>query len=654
MACYSTSSNSEVSTDSNCSSSCLENVKILSEQNKQLLKDLKTSKINAITYKRGLEYVEARLLVYKKNEFDYDEDIKLLQCEIYLKEVAITELRRKLELAQIQKDEIQLIVNFFENSSESLNKLIDCQIVDKCKTGLGSLKNFGLLLIEDWTCDGVGGYDWSEQAEEGPTNFALMAYSSTIFDSEGNPQQDLQDKGVIDSGCSRHMIGNISYLRDYEEINGGYVAFGGTLKGRKITGRGTKACDDAGKARMETSSQDDGLQPSSDDGNKVNEDPRQESECKDQEKEDNVNSTNNVNVADISTLNFSSDHEDEDEEANMNNLDTSIQVSLTLTTRIHKDYPIEQVIGDLHSTTQTRNMSKNLEEHWGIVIRNKARLVAQGHIQEEGIDYDEVFAPVSRIKAIRLFLAYASFKDFVVYQMDIKCVFLYGNIKEEVYVCQPLGFEDPDFPDKVYKVEKALYGLHQAPRAWYETLSTYLLDNGFHKEKIDKTLFIRRHKDDNFLVQVYVDDIIFGLTTKELCNALEKMMQEKFQIELKNVSTLMETQKPLLKDEDKEVDVHMYRSMIGSLMYLTYLRPDIMFANANLIKYALAVNPTVYTSCIEQFWATVKAKTVNGEVQLQALVDEKKVIITESTIRRDLQLEAAKGVDCLPNAAIFE
>ncbi|GJU33555.1 hypothetical protein Tco_1181909 [Tanacetum coccineum] len=137
MAYSSTSSNSKVSSDSSCTSSCLENVKILKEQNEQLLKDLRTSKINAITYKRCLESVEARLLVYKKNESVYEEDIKLLKCEIYLKEVAITELRRKLELAQKQKDEIQLIVESFKNSSKSLSKQLDCQIVDKCKTGLG-------------------------------------------------------------------------------------------------------------------------------------------------------------------------------------------------------------------------------------------------------------------------------------------------------------------------------------------------------------------------------------------------------------------------------------------------------------------------------------------------------------------------------------
>ncbi|GJR07270.1 hypothetical protein Tco_0530254 [Tanacetum coccineum] len=137
MAYSSTSSNSEVSTNSNCSSSCLENGKILKEQNEQLLKDLRTSKLNDIAYKTGLESVEARLLVYKKNKSVYEEDIKVLKCEIHLREVEITELKRKLELAQKQKDEIQLTVDKFENSSKSLSKLIDCQIVDKCKTGLG-------------------------------------------------------------------------------------------------------------------------------------------------------------------------------------------------------------------------------------------------------------------------------------------------------------------------------------------------------------------------------------------------------------------------------------------------------------------------------------------------------------------------------------
>ncbi|GJS27805.1 putative ribonuclease H-like domain-containing protein [Tanacetum coccineum] len=239
------------------------------------------------------------------------------------------------------------------------------------------------------------------------------------------------------------------------------------------------------------------------------------------------------------------------------------------------------------------------------MIKNKSRLVDQGYIQEEGIDYDEFFAPVARIEAIRLFLAYASFKDFVVYQMDVKSAFLYGKIEEEVYVCQPPGFKDPDFPDRVCKVEKALYILHQAPRAW--------------------------DKGDILLVQVYVDDIIFGSTKKSLCTEFEKMMHKKFQmssmgeltfflglqvkqkedgifisqdkyvteilkkfdfIDVKTASTPIETQKFFLKDEDgEEVDVHLYRSMFGSLMYLTSSRPDIMFAMCACARYQ--INPKV-------------------------------------------------------------
>ncbi|GKA17338.1 retrovirus-related pol polyprotein from transposon TNT 1-94 [Tanacetum coccineum] len=334
---------------------------------------------------------------------------------------------------------------------------------------------------------------------------------------------------------------------------------------------------------------------------RVDEDPRKDSECNDQEKEDNVNSTNNVNAASTNEVNVVGgktsiellfdpnmpaleDYRDDDAEANMNNLDTTIQVSPIPSIRIHKDHPFDQeepkkTLVDLPNRKRaigTKWVFRNKKDERGIVIRNKARLVAQGYTQEEGIDYDEVFAPVARIEAIRLFLAYASFKDFVVYQMDVKSAFLYGKIEEEVYVCQPPGFEDPDFPDRVYKVEKALYGLHQAPRAWYETLSTYMLDNGFQRGKIDKTLFIKRHKGDILLMSSMGELTFFlGLQVQQKKDGIfisqDKYVDEilkKFRFtEVKTASTPMETQKPLLKDEDgKEVDVHMYRYLKGIVL----------------------------------------------------------------------------------------
>ncbi|GJS21683.1 putative ribonuclease H-like domain-containing protein [Tanacetum coccineum] len=178
----------------------------------------------------------------------------------------------------------------------------------------------------------------------------------------------------------------------------------------------------------------------------------------------------------------------------------------------------------------TKWVYRNKKDERGVVVRNKARLVAQGHRQEEGIDYDEVFAPVARIEAIRLFLAFASFMGFIVYQMDVKSAFLYGTIDEEVYVSQPPGFVDPDHPKKVYKVVKALYGLHQAPRAWYATLSTFLEKHGYRRGTIDKTLFIKKDKKDIILVQIYVDDIIFGSTKKSWSDEFEALMKGRFQM----------------------------------------------------------------------------------------------------------------------------
>nr|GEW34310.1 hypothetical protein [Tanacetum cinerariifolium] len=294
-------------------------------------------------------------------------------------------------------------------------------------------------------------------------------------------------------------------------------------------------------------------------------------------------------LEDVSTFDFSSDDEVDSVVADMNNLDTTIQ--------------------------ELNEFSGIKKDERGIVIRNKARLVAQ------------------------------------------------RKIEEEVYVCQPSGFEDPDFSDRVYKVEKALYRLHQAPRAWY--------------------------KGDILLVQVYVDDIIFGSTKKELCIVFERLMHEKFQMssieeltfflglqvkqkndgtfisqdkyvakilkkieftEVKTASTPMETQKPLLKDEDGEkVNVHVYRYQVNpKVSHLHAMKRIFRLISWKCKKQTVVANSTTKAEY------SIMAKTINGEAQLHAKVDGKKIIITESSVRRDLRLADEEDIDCLSNYIIFE
>ncbi|GJR49490.1 uncharacterized mitochondrial protein-like protein [Tanacetum coccineum] len=467
----------------------------------------------------------------------------------------------------------------------------------------------------------------------------------------GNPQIDLQDQGVIDSGCSRHMTGNMSYLIDYEEIDGGYVAFGENPKGGKITGKATKdetsgilksfitgienlvdhkvrviGCDNetefknremnqiyeikgikrqfsvartpqqngVSKKRNRTlieaartmladfklpttfwaekpivagtqsngfagtkandnadpkSSQDDGFKPSSNNGKKVDKDPRKDCECNDQEKEDNVNSTNTVNAASSNEVNavgtktsiellvgpdmpeledYSIFEDDKDigAEADMNNLDTTIQVSPIPTTRIHKDHPLDQVIGNLQSATQTRRMLKNLEEH--------------------------------------------------------------GFVR----------FEDPDFPDRVYKVKKHYMDYIKLLEPGMKPCQHIYWTMSFKEGKLTRPYSpkgTKQKKNGIFISQdKYVGEILkkFGFT------------------EVKTTSTPIETQKPLLKDENgEEVDVHMYRSMIGSLMYLTSSRPDIMF----VVCARYHVNPKVsHLYAVKRIFRYLKGKLKLG------------------------------------------
>nr|GEU94751.1 hypothetical protein [Tanacetum cinerariifolium] len=305
-----------------------------------------------------------------------------------------------------------------------------------------------------------------------------------------------------------------------------------------------------------------------------------------------------------------------------------------------KDHPLYKIIGDPKSmfvqerlvprpegktVIKTKWIFKNKKDKSSLVIRNKARLVAVGYSQQKGIDYDETFAPVARIEAICLFLAYAAHKDFTVYQMNVKTAFLNKILKEEVYVGQPLGFVSTQYPDHVCALDKSLYGLKQAPRAWYDVLLQFLIDSGFQKGSIDTTLFIKKKGKHTMLIQIYVKDNIFGSTNPKYCIKFSDLMVKRFEMSMmgemkfflmlqvnqfsngifinqskyildilkrfrmENCDTvpspMVEQAKLKLDLVGKPVDHTNYRSMIGSLMYVTSSRPYIMFATCMCARY---------------------------------------------------------------------
>jgi hypothetical protein len=250
-------------------------------------------------------------------------------------------------------------------------------------------------------------------------------------------------------------------------------------------------------------------------------------------------------------------------------------------------------------------------------VRNKARLVAQGYSQVEGLDFGETFAPVAHLEVIRILLAFVASKGFKLSQMNVKNDFLNGVMQEEVYVRQPPGFENLKYSDRVYKLSNALYGLKQMPRTWYARLKTLLLEHGYVMESVDKTLFTFNRDTAFLLVQIYVYDMIFVGSSHSLVSSFQEMMESEFQMsmmeelifflgiqvkqtkqgtfvhqakytkdlmkkfnmdKLKPLSTPMSTAIALDPDKNGEaVDQREYRSMIGSLLYLTVTRPDIQF-----------------------------------------------------------------------------
>nr|GEX03178.1 ribonuclease H-like domain-containing protein [Tanacetum cinerariifolium] len=684
------------------------------------------------------------------SSFD-NEDIKLLKLDVILRDNALADLRKKFEKAKQKRFELKLKLEKFQTSSKNLSKLLASQIADKTRLGYDN-QVFNSTMF---ACDELIS---SESDMSMPTSLVhdrhvvpttvltrsrlvplTVARPVTTADPQTkvNPQHALKDKGVIDSGYSRHVTGNISYLSDFDEINGGYVAIGGNPKGGKITCKGKirtgkldfddvyfvkelkfnllsvshmydkknsvlftdtecivlssnfklpdenhvllriliennrynvdlknivpsgdltclfkkttldesnlchrrlgyinfktmnklvkgsgptwlfdidtltqsmnyqpvvagnhpnfsggiqenlTAYTDAAAFEVKESKSAVHVSPSSYDKTTKHDD-KTKREAKDKSpielstgvknlsddfeefSDNNINRNlvlggkssyvdpsqypNDPDMLALEDITYSDDEEDVGVEADFSNLEANITISPIPTTGVYKDHHVTQIIGDLTSTPQTKSMirmnprgytklSKILvglklckrsifNSRWKM-FRNKARVVAQGHTQKEGMDYEEVFAPVARIEAIRLFLAYASFMGFMVYQMDVKSAFLYGTIEEEVYVYQPLGFEDHDYLDKVYKVVKALDGLHQAPRA---------------------------------------------------------------------------CKKPLLKDlNGEDMDVHTYRPMIGSLMYHTSSKPDIMFAVCACARFQVTLKAS-HLHAVKRIFRYLKGK----------------------------------------------
>ncbi|GJR57285.1 retrovirus-related pol polyprotein from transposon TNT 1-94 [Tanacetum coccineum] len=344
------------------------------------------------------------------------------------------------------------------------------------------------------------------------------------------------------------------------------------------------------------------------------------------------------------------------EKKNLENVveDETLEIDDIVNIKESRNHPLENVIGNLNQRTlrsqaqnqiamqeelnqfiandvwelvlQPKNMTiigtkwvfRNKLDENGVVSRNKARLVAQGYNQQEGIDYDETYAPVARLESIRILLAYACALDFKLFQMDVKSAFLNGFINEEVYVAQPPGFIDFEKLDHVYKLKKALYGLKQAPKAWYDRLKAFLIKHEYKIGMVDNTLFTKKKSSNLIIVQIYVDDIIFGLTCQDMCDEFAKIMHDEFEMSMigelnfflglqikqmedgiffnqskyikemlkkfgledsKPMKTPMSSDTKLTKDEECEsVDSTKYRGMIGSLLYLMASRPDIMFS----------------------------------------------------------------------------
>ncbi|GKA82123.1 retrovirus-related pol polyprotein from transposon TNT 1-94 [Tanacetum coccineum] len=406
------------------------------------------------------------------------------------------------------------------------------------------------------------------------------------------------DEWIKDSGCSKHMTGNRKLFSILKAYNGGNVIFGSNLRGYSQNSKAyiiLKQTSNESQRNLNVAF-DETPPPS-----KTS--PLEDDDLVEEEAIE-VNKTRPLEPKNINeALKYES---------------WVIAMQEELNQFISND--VWELVPNPKDMTiiGTKWVYRNKLDENGVVSRNKARLVAQGYNQQEGIDYDKTYAPVARLESIRILLAYACALDFKLFQMDVKSAFLNGFINEEVYVAQPPGFIDFAKPDHVYRLKKALYGLKQAPKAWYDRLKAFLIKHDYTMGMVDNTLFTKKKDSNLIIVQIYVDDIIFGSTCQELCDDFAKIMHDEFEMSMmgelnfflglqikqledgiffnqskyikemlkkfgledsKPMKTPMSTETKLTKDEEGEsVDNTKYRGMIGSLLYLTASRPDIMFS----------------------------------------------------------------------------
>ncbi|GJZ01647.1 putative ribonuclease H-like domain-containing protein [Tanacetum coccineum] len=659
MAYSSISSNSEVFTDSNCSSSCLENVKILKEQNEQLLKDLRTSKLNAIAYKTGLESVEARHSRLYENESFMREDIKSLKCEIYLREVAIIELKRNeisvkklwlrpdeamasesISLEQLGKNQSNLQMDLHDQGvidsicsrymtwncpillilKKLMEDMLPLELTDESHVLLKVPRKNNMYSVDLKNIVPKGGLTvlfakatsdesklWHRRL--GHINFKTMNKlvkgnldeTSSILKSFIAGVENLIDQRVKVIRCDKRVEFKNKDMNQFCERKAlGFMR----PFGCPVTILNT--IDHLGKFDGKA---DERLFV----GYSINSKAIRVFKSRTRIVEENLHVqfdalTKSMNYKLIVVRNQSNGNAGTKacDDAGKARMETNLKDSPDAGFKPSGDEEKKHT-EDQGMKVKLPGKDMNKKDERGIVIKNKARLVTQGYTQEEGINYDEVFAHVSRIEEIRLFLAMPQLKTFVVYQMDFKSAFSY-----------------------LFQVNPKVSHLHAVKRI-------------FRYLKGQPKLGLWYPKDSPFDLVAYTDNAEYVLLQVVVAQVLDSKSIA-WIIRDSNEKKLIQMIKIYI---DKNVTALLIKAFDGFEQILDFL-------NANPIKYALTVNPTIYTSCIEQFWATAKVKTVNGEVQLQALVDGKKVIITETSVRRDLQLEDAEGIECLPNADIFE